>query len=29
MAQKEFVFKINGEQAANTIAGIQEQIKKL
>jgi len=29
MAEKEFVFKINGEQAANTIAGIQKQIKAL
>lgn len=29
MAEKEFVFKINGQQAANTIAGIQKQIKAL
>ena len=29
MAQKEFVFKINGQQAATTIKGIQEQIKAL
>lgn len=29
MAEKEFVFKINGQQAANTINGIQKQIKAL